>query len=195
MYPMDTICVGDSADTIRTIPSMGEWYDRAKTRMADKGVTQEQLLELFGVKTRGAVGHYLNGRRDPSSIVLVTLADRLEMTLDELLRGQSQPVSLTGEILASAIEEARRTAANLGMDDFDPSDPQDAEMVAEALYELTGGKASATPEKAHQKFEREARTNGKQSRTGKAGGTGGTARAAKAGGKVVASGSRRRKSA
>jgi transcriptional regulator with XRE-family HTH domain len=195
MYPVDTICVGDSADTIRTIPAMGEWYDRAKSRMVGKGVTQEQLMELFGVKTRGAVGHYLNGRRDPSSTVLVTLADRLEMTLDELLRGESQPVSLSGEILASAIEEARRTAANLGMDDFDPSDPHDAEMVAEALYELTGGTATATPEKAHQKFEREARTNGKQSGTGTTRRTGGATRSAKAGGEGVAPGSRRRKSA
>lgn len=44
-------------------------------------------MPLFGVTTRGAVGHYLNGRRDPSPSVMVKLADRLGLTLDELLRG------------------------------------------------------------------------------------------------------------
>lgn len=89
MYPRDTICVGDFSDTRRTIAGMAEWYERAKAHMklCDPPVTQEDLIRLFGVTTRGAVGHYLNGRRDPSPAVMVKLADRLGLTLDELLRG------------------------------------------------------------------------------------------------------------
>lgn len=74
---------------------MAEWYERAKSRMRelDPPVTQEELMPLFGVTTRGAVGHYLNGRRDPSPALMVKLADKLEMSLDELLRGASRSQS------------------------------------------------------------------------------------------------------
>ncbi len=197
MYPIDTIRVGDSADTIRTIGAMGEWFDRAKVRMAAVGVTQEQLMPLFGVTTRGAVGHYLSGRRDPSSTVLVKLADRLSMSLDELLRGQSQPVSLAPEILAAAFTMARKTAAKTEGDDdveFDPSVLHDAAMVAESLYEITAGKTSTKPEKAHKKFDRERREDGKRTRTGKTGGTGSTTGTAKVGQKAKPASGKARKS-
>jgi SOS-response transcriptional repressor LexA len=41
------------------------WRDLAKARMKDVGMTQERLAESLG-KTQGAIGHWLNGRRDPS---------------------------------------------------------------------------------------------------------------------------------
>lgn len=63
------------------------WYDRAKRKMRELGLTQEDLKKPLGVKTRGAVGHYLTGRRDPSPQQLQELAAKLKINVDELLRG------------------------------------------------------------------------------------------------------------
>lgn len=58
-------------------------------------------MPVFGVTTRGAVGHYLSGRREPPASALVKLADRLGMSLDELLKGSPigvrEPVSTYAE--------------------------------------------------------------------------------------------------
>lgn len=42
-----------------------EWYELAKARMAEVGITQAQLSEELGV-TQGALSHWLNGRRSAS---------------------------------------------------------------------------------------------------------------------------------
>jgi transcriptional regulator with XRE-family HTH domain len=62
-----------------------KWYDKAKRLMADKKIRQEDLLGVFGVTTRGAVGHYLTGRRQPDPAQMKALADKLGCGLDELL--------------------------------------------------------------------------------------------------------------
>ncbi len=41
------------------------WNQLAKARMKQIGLTQERLAEALG-KTQGAIGHWLNGRREPS---------------------------------------------------------------------------------------------------------------------------------
>lgn len=41
------------------------WNELVKTRMKTAGVTQERLAEHLG-KTQGAIGHWLNGRREPA---------------------------------------------------------------------------------------------------------------------------------
>lgn len=99
MYPKDTICVGAILDTERTIGRMAEWYERVRERMlsVEPPVTQADLMPVFGVTTRGAVGHYLSGRREPSLEVMVKLADRLGMTLDELLRGSGGAARSTSQ--------------------------------------------------------------------------------------------------
>lgn len=92
MYPhdaSDTDCVGDAKYTPRIITSMDTWQARAKMRMKQDGVTQEDLVPVFGVTTRGAVGHYLSGRRIPSPTQMKALADHLRMSLDELMGGPS----------------------------------------------------------------------------------------------------------
>lgn len=42
-----------------------KWFDVAKIRMRDTGITQETLAEHLGM-TKGAVSHWLNARREPS---------------------------------------------------------------------------------------------------------------------------------
>ncbi len=71
--------------------AMEPWYERAKARMTELGVTQDDLKKPLEVETRGAVGHYLNGRRDPSPHQLAALAKTLRVSLDELLTGKLSP--------------------------------------------------------------------------------------------------------
>lgn len=42
-----------------------KWYDFAKSLMRAQSISQEQLAEHLGI-TKGAVSHWLNGRREPS---------------------------------------------------------------------------------------------------------------------------------
>ena len=58
--------------------------------MKEKGLKQDDLIPVFGVKTRGAVGHYLTGRREPNGDQLKALADKLNHSLDWLLTGKGQ---------------------------------------------------------------------------------------------------------
>lgn len=48
---------------------MKKWYELAKARMKERGVTQERLADELGV-TQGAVAHWLSGRREPSLSVI-----------------------------------------------------------------------------------------------------------------------------
>jgi len=62
-----------------------QWSVRAKAIMAAQGVTQDDLKETFGVGTRGSVGHYLSGRREPSIEQIMRLSKRLGVTTSELV--------------------------------------------------------------------------------------------------------------
>ncbi|MCE7612017.1 LexA family transcriptional regulator [Vibrio fluvialis] len=42
-----------------------QWNDLVKARLKELGITQEQLSERMGI-TQGAIGHWLNKRREPS---------------------------------------------------------------------------------------------------------------------------------
>lgn len=64
-----------------------DWLDIAKRRMKKLGITQDDLKGPLGVKTRGAVGHYLAGRREMSAEQLRALATALEWSVDQLLTG------------------------------------------------------------------------------------------------------------
>lgn len=50
-----------------------------------KGMTQEQLAKLLGV-TQGAVAQWENGLTHPTFDKLVTLAEALSLTVDELTK-------------------------------------------------------------------------------------------------------------
>lgn len=81
-----------------------KWYEKAKRLMTIKKIRQEDLINVFGVTTRGAVGHYLTGRRQPDPDQMKALADKLGCSLDELLNpGETDPVqSRINNIIRSA---------------------------------------------------------------------------------------------
>ncbi|MBD2804094.1 helix-turn-helix domain-containing protein [Xenorhabdus szentirmaii] len=51
-----------------------KWFDMAKSQMKVVGITYDKLAEHLGV-TRGAVGHWLNGRREPALNEIAEILD------------------------------------------------------------------------------------------------------------------------
>jgi transcriptional regulator with XRE-family HTH domain len=125
MYPEDTICGVDNLDTPRIIARMTDWVDRAKARMTFLRMNQEDLRDAFGVKTRGAVGHYLTRRRSPTPDQIIALADKLRMTVGELLAGErveeshdsvrSQSVGFDGRMISETAKALRIVFARRGI--------------------------------------------------------------------------------
>jgi transcriptional regulator with XRE-family HTH domain len=110
----DTQC-GDEKDDTTGILLYMRWYDRAKKLMKLRGKTQEDLKRIFHVETRGAVGHYLSGRRQPSPDQIIDLAEALECRLDWLLRnvGPSDREQGVDMHLSSEAEQLAFTFQNL----------------------------------------------------------------------------------
>lgn len=90
-----------------------KWYEKAKRLMTIKKIRQEDLIEVFGVTTRGAVGHYLTGRRQPDPSQMKALAEKLDCTLDELLEpGEPDPVQAKINKIIKAAELAMSTSTH-----------------------------------------------------------------------------------
>lgn len=75
----DNLCV-EKNNTQRNIISMEKetWHSLAKSRMKKLGITQEQLAEKLGV-TQGAIGHWLNKRREPAMDVILNIMSVLDL--------------------------------------------------------------------------------------------------------------------
>lgn len=90
----DTLCIPRAArgyDTWRCQPPRGSyrdgmkpWIITARRRMKELSVKQADLMRVLGVTTRGAVGHYLTGRRDLDGEQMHALAQFLGLTVEEL---------------------------------------------------------------------------------------------------------------
>lgn len=127
MYRKDTRCGVEAIDTLRTIHAMTDWIERTKQKMVDMGLTQTDLMTAFGVRTRGAVGHYLSRRRTPTPDQIIALAKKLRISAGELLDGevpapsQSQVMELDLDMLKSAIAAAKEAfkSFNREMDAYD----------------------------------------------------------------------------
>jgi transcriptional regulator with XRE-family HTH domain len=79
------------------------WANIATSVMKDKNITQSDLCSVFGVTTRGAVGHYLRGRRQPTLDQMLALSKYLGLTLSELV----------GEVPLSPDSEYKKEADRL----------------------------------------------------------------------------------
>ena len=61
--------------------------------MKELSIIQDDLCQVFGVKTRGAVGHYLTGRRQITPEQLQALADALQCSIEWLVIGKDEGLS------------------------------------------------------------------------------------------------------
>ena len=84
------------ADTLCIFTDMSNWYERAKKRLRAINRTQDEMAEAIGV-TRGAIGHWLSGRREPNVSDFAKIATYLETTTSQLLaediqQGEDRPM-------------------------------------------------------------------------------------------------------
>lgn len=67
-----------------------DWIQKTRGYLRDNKMTQEQMAERLGI-TQGALGHWLNKRREPSLDDLTKLAGVMGLTLTELLGESALP--------------------------------------------------------------------------------------------------------
>lgn len=75
-----------------------KWNELVKSRMKELGITQERLAELEEV-TPGGMGHWLNGRREPSLNKIASILKRLN--LDSLVLHSDGMLEYPDEALAN----------------------------------------------------------------------------------------------
>lgn len=81
---------------------MKDIMKRVKNRMAELGMTQEQVAKEMNL-TRSQITHYLNGRRNPPFEQLLKLAKILDFQLNELTYGELTTNSLNQSDLNASI--------------------------------------------------------------------------------------------
>lgn len=66
------------------------WRDRTKQKMKEHDLTQHDLAKFLGI-TRGAAGHYLTGRRQPTIEQVQEIAKFCRVSLSWLVEGKKDP--------------------------------------------------------------------------------------------------------
>jgi transcriptional regulator with XRE-family HTH domain len=90
-----------------------KWYEKAKRLMKKKDIKQKDLMEILGVNTRGAVSHYLTGKRQPDPMQMKAIAEKLGCSLDELMDDdKSDPVQLKINKIIQVTEKAMATSSH-----------------------------------------------------------------------------------
>lgn len=75
------------------------WHINARNIIQQQGVIQKDLAPVLGVKTVGAVGHYLRGKRQPTPQQLKNLADHLGVKVDDFFHTEKSQ-ALEGRLAA-----------------------------------------------------------------------------------------------
>jgi transcriptional regulator with XRE-family HTH domain len=87
-------------------PRMEQWWERARRAMKDRGITQSDMAEHFGMTPAG-IQKWLSGSREPGLNDLLKIADLLKMPRAELLLGTEQEDDI-GDLPEFAREPLRR---------------------------------------------------------------------------------------
>ncbi|MEA2080548.1 MAG: hypothetical protein U9P00_11940 [Pseudomonadota bacterium] len=143
----DTKRVVVCRDTGRILHRMKEWYDRCKDEMNRAGIHQEDLMPVFQVTTRGAVGHYLTGRRNPSAMQILAVAKRLGVMVEWLLTGEDPKYPIGNVAEQHAAYQNSDAATRELIDTILKSDrqgrlsPTTADILRQLVATLDGGLA------------------------------------------------------
>ena len=65
-------------------------HERIARAITDSGYTQQEIADALGM-SRGAVGHWLTGRAEPTAAKLIALANFLRISPDYLRTGIGSP--------------------------------------------------------------------------------------------------------
>lgn len=108
-YLPDTFCGIDMKDTARIMYGMEEWIRIVRARMKEKGIKQPALARVMNVETRGAVGHYLTGRREPTHAQFKAMALALGLQPGALFEGRKVELGGRDEVFVTQIVNALET--------------------------------------------------------------------------------------
>lgn len=156
---MDTICIIGRAtiqdvsvtalDTLRIVPRM-EWWTTARKRMAELGLNQDDLADALDM-TRGNIGHYLKGRRDPGVGGITKIAKRLGMSVSDLIGDVDQagrialpplPAQVSGEIAIPRMN----VAGSMGLGVPPPDHIEAVQYITARVNELRKQCSFSAPE-------------------------------------------------
>ena len=87
---------------------MGSWISRAKSKMAEKRLTQTDIAPSMGKNTRGAIGHYFTGRSKPTLDQLEGLAKFLGVSLSWLVSDHGENTAVDDETLEECLMTMNR---------------------------------------------------------------------------------------
>lgn len=76
------------------------WFDIAKDQMKVAGITYDKLAEHLGV-TRGAIGHWLNGRREPPLKEIAAILDFIGIR--KVILNPDGTISITDDQLTNTV--------------------------------------------------------------------------------------------
>lgn len=110
-----------------------DWIKRVKKLMSEKKITQQDLVPVLGVSTRGAVGHYLTGRTQPNIDQFQSLANFLAVPINHIISGDSKEVSIDKGKLKNCLAVVSKVLEN---EKIHLSDDQQSKLVA-YLYSET----------------------------------------------------------
>lgn len=113
---LDWLVTGEGISPVRDESTPG-WALRARQVMKEQKLNQGDLLDVFGVSTRGAVGHYFRGRRKATLVQIHSLASKLGLSLDYLVSGVgdvgagSEPITLELEKILNELDSKKLSYA------------------------------------------------------------------------------------
>ena len=119
---------------MRNIYSMKKWNELAKARMKETGLTQDKLAERLGV-TQGAIGHWLNERREPTLEMISRILK--EVGLPPL--GVAYPFYQPDAATKNKDSNAELLGDLSVWDEGDPLDEDDCEVPYYDEVEFAGG--------------------------------------------------------
>ena len=93
------------------------WIKRAKNLMTEQNVTQNDIIPIMNVKSRGAISHYFTGRNEPTFDALTALAKHLNVTPQYLFFGGEKNREVNGTLLSKCSKVVRdlNIENNLGL--------------------------------------------------------------------------------
>ena len=96
-----------------------------------RGMTQDDLAALAGLKNSAMIGHFEKSRRSPSMLVLKKVADALETSMD-YLTGRSDSPELEDQ---SALGDSIVARINRTVSKLNPSQKKTIERMINGLIE------------------------------------------------------------
>lgn len=108
---------------LRTLDVWDRWHmvDFGKnlaTLRKERQLTQTELADILDIQPR-LVGRWEQGKGKPNFDYIVKLADVLEVTIDQLLRGTESTPTTTFEIKNRKLKELCKKVDQLGTEDQD----------------------------------------------------------------------------